>query len=81
MKLLFDMKVQRLPMRISVFDALHFHYSEQSKHDILCVMAAYWRIDVMEGEEDWYEELTADEFEDEDFLEDFAKAEFLLCMR
>ena len=45
------------------------------------VAASGWRCDPEPGEEDWFEELTADEFEDEDFLEAFAEADIQLWPR
>lgn len=50
--------------------------------DRLCVIvAANWRVHEETGEEGWFEELTADEFDSPFFLEDFANAKFQLSMR
>ena len=81
MKLLFQTKVLRFPKRISAKEALDFYRHESAKHDILMVAASGWRCDPEPAEEDWFEELTADEFEDEDFLEVFAEADIQLWPR
>ena len=69
------------PLKISIYDALRFHNQQRGKPQNLLVMARYWRTNVMDAEEDWYEELTADELEDENFLQEFADAEFQLWLR
>lgn len=81
MKLIVEIKVQRFPKGISTEEALNFHRMEVRKHNILMVMAAHWRECPEQGEEDWFEELTADELDDEDFIEDFRTATLQLWMR
>lgn|GEM_PF-4079866 len=75
------MTYQAYPMLISAHEALRFHYVYSSQHPYLMVMAAHWRVDIQAGDEDWFEELTADELEDDYFLEDFADADFQLWVR
>ncbi|HZY62693.1 MAG TPA: hypothetical protein VFE38_09215 [Edaphobacter sp.] len=74
-------QIERLPRRISIKEALDFHENQQHLHDVLMVVAAGWRSNIEAGEEDWFEELGAEEFEAEDFLEDFAEAKFQLWVR
>ena len=81
MKLIVDLKTELYPRRIDINEALYFHRRLVERHKVIMVMARYWRIKPIQGEEDWYEELTADELDDEDFLNDFANAEFQLWMR
>lgn len=70
----------RAPLRISASEAILFHYVLQPAHPQLMVMAAHWRTNVVHGEEDWFEELTADELESESFLADFAEAQLQLWL-
>jgi hypothetical protein len=81
MKFVFEAKVLKFPKRISIDEALDFYRNHKAKHKILMIMAAEWRVCSEPGEEDWFEELTSDEFEDEEFIEDFRDAQFLLCVR
>jgi len=81
MKITLETKIIQFPKRISLEEALDFYRNQAGKHDILMVMAGGWRVNPEPCEEDWFEELTADEFEDEDFLEDFAEAAIQLCVR
>ena len=81
MKIIIRTAIARFPKRISPTEAINFYRYEPEKHQVLMVMAAHWRITPEPGEEDWFEELTADEFEDEDFLETFADADVKLFVR
>jgi len=81
MKLSFETKVIRFPKHISAIEALNFFRHQTGKHDVLVVMAADWRENPEPSEESWFEELTADEFEDEEFLDEFAEANIQLWMR
>lgn len=81
MKITLETKIIQFPKRISLEEALDFYRNQAGKHDIIMVAAAGWRVNPEPGEENWFEELTADEFEDEDFLEDFAEADLQLWMR
>jgi hypothetical protein len=74
-------EVERFPQRISITEALDFHQNQQHLHDVLMVVAAGWRSNSEAEEEDWFEELCPDELEDEDFLDDFADAQFQLWVR
>jgi hypothetical protein len=71
----------RFPMSITPAQALSFHQNHPELHDLLMVMAADWRTNPEPGEEDWFEELTADEFDTEDFLTDFSEARLQLWLR
>jgi hypothetical protein len=57
--------------RISAPEALRLHRRNLLDGKPFLLMAKDWRI---EPEDDDYEELTADELDDPDFLEDFASA-------
>ena len=71
----------RFPMSLTPAQALNFHLNHIDLHDLLMVMATDWRVNPEPGEEDWFEELTADEFEDEDFIADFSDARLQLWVR
>jgi hypothetical protein len=81
MKLSINIGVLEFPIQVSAIEALNFFRHETAKHDVLMVVAAGWRENPEMGEEDWFEELTADEFEDEDFLDQFQTALLQLWMR
>ena len=81
MKLSLTVNIEHFPKEISAFDALIFHRNESEKHNVLMVVAKGWRDNPETGEEDWFEELTCDEFDSEDFLLDFQEATFQLWMR
>jgi hypothetical protein len=81
MKLAIHCKVEIFPKRISVREALDFYQRQRHWHGILMVVGAGWRLEMEPGEEDWFEELGPEEFEDEDFLEEFADAELQLWTR
>ena len=71
----------RFPMSVTPAQALSFHRDHAELHDLLMVMAADWHTNPEPGEEGWFEELTSDEFQDEDFLSDFADARMQLWLR
>ena len=71
----------RFPMSVTPAQALSFHQNHPELYDLLMVMAADWRTNPEPGEEDWFEELTADEFDTEDFLTDFSEARLQLWLR
>ena len=81
MRLSLNVMVLEFPIRVSAIEALNFYRHEIAKHDVLMVMAAGWRENPEPGEEDWFEELGADEFEVEDFLDEFSDATFELWVR
>jgi hypothetical protein len=81
MKVSFSSGVVKFPIQLSPIEALNFYRHEPEKHDVLMVMAANWRQCPEPGEEDWFEELGPDEFEDEDFLDEFATATLQLWMK
>ena len=66
---------------VSAIEAWNFYRHETDKHEVLMVMAAYWRENPEPDEEDWFEELGSDEFDLEDFLDEFSDATFELWMR
>jgi hypothetical protein len=80
MKLLLEKKVMTFPIQLTAIEALNFYRHESSKHEFLMVVAAGWREEPELGEEDWFEELGPDEF-DEDFLNNFDGATIQLWMR
>jgi hypothetical protein len=71
----------RFPMSVTPAQALSFHQNHAELHDLLMVMAADWLTNPEPGEEDWFLELTPDEFDDEDFLIHFAEARLQLWLR
>jgi hypothetical protein len=71
----------RFPMTVTTEQALRFHRDHAQLHDLLMVMGADWLTNPEPGEEDWFLELTQDEFDDEDFMEQFAEARLQLWLR
>jgi len=71
----------RFPMSVTPAQALSFHRDHAELHDLLMVMAADWLTNPEPGEEDWFLELTQDEFDDEDFLTNFSEARMELWLR
>ncbi len=71
----------RFPMSVTPAQALSFHQNHPELYDLLMVMAADWRTNPESGEGDWFEELTSDEFDDEDFQIHFAEARLQLWLR
>lgn len=71
--------VLEFPLRISAESALGVHLLQKQFGQMgILIMAANWQDNPEPGEEDWFVELTSDELDDEDFLEDFAEAPFEL---
>jgi hypothetical protein len=81
MKQVIQTRIERFPKRISIQEALHFYTYQSHLHDILMVMATGWLTNPEPREEFWFLELGPDEFEEEDFLEDFADADFEIWVR
>jgi hypothetical protein len=69
----------KLPVAINIQTALAvYHLQRRHRISAVHIMAADWQENPEHGEEDWFVELTSDELEAEDFLEDFAEARFEL---
>lgn len=66
---------------VTAEQALYFHHRLGHLHHMYMVMAANWRTNELDAESGWFEELTADELESEDFLDDFAEATLQLWSR
>ena len=69
--------------QLTPLEALDFYFLQADLHDDFMVVAAAWRLNPEPGEEDWFEELTADEFEQEkeEYLEQFKNAAFQIWSR
>lgn len=64
-----------LPRRVSAVDALLLHRRNLLDGRPFLLMSNEWRLNAVEDD---YEEVTAEELDDPDFLEDFAQVTFEL---
>jgi len=76
-----DLTTGEPEIAVTARQALNFWFHYEALHDDYMIMGADWQVDPEPGEEDWFLELTADELETGEFLEEFAEARLALWKR